>query len=109
MKKSKYDFDESKIKGESFTFIVCYDLIERGEYSLSNVRKIAGVTKEKGIGAIKWWRRIMCDPSWPCFTYDPSKLSIFRKNGKQNKKVINKLILDQGGRLPQKEGVLEDE
>lgn len=99
---SKYDFDTSKIKGNRFAFINCYDIIGDDGFRLSSPKQTIDVSKEKAIAAMKWWRRILVNPKHPCFIYDPDVLSLFRSNGRQNRKVITRLIRDQGGTPPKR-------
>lgn len=99
---TNYNINESVIIGESFTLISVYDLVSPGEdYRLGNPKALVGMSKEKAIFSLKWWRKILADPEYPSFVYDPSITTLFNEDGSVNNELVGDMILSFGGRLPE--------
>jgi len=61
------------------------------EYNLTNPKGLKCMSLEKGIGSLKWTKKILTKRQ-KCFLYDPSVISIFNDDGSPNKEMIDDLV-----------------
>lgn len=77
MKAEQQPLWAQKLKGDWFNFL--------------------SISKNKAIGAMKWWRKITACKKYPCFIYCPDERSLFKQNDNYDWKYIEQLVKEQGG------------
>jgi len=61
---------------------------DNGTYNLINPKNLYGMSLDKAKGSIKWTKNIF-GKNYPCFIYDPNEVSLFNKDGTQNKFILD--------------------
>lgn len=64
---------------------------------IDSPKQLLDLTKNKAIGAMKWWRKITACKKYPCFIYCPDERTLFQENGDYDWQYVEQLVREQGG------------
>jgi hypothetical protein len=79
-------------KNQNFNLIWITGFDEKKKrYDLMIPKNLMGMSFDKALGSLKWTKQSL-GSKYPCFIYDPEKLSIFNEDGSQRIGLIKRLI-----------------